>query len=212
MNRLSSFIMHVLVAGATFYMISAMAENITYDTQTQKEVTTNKVVQQKPSKTKSMAIKFNASDETEVAAFKKMSGPEISAYLKAKVRHAPANREDNLVPVVLFSTVPICLFFLFFFRFRTNREKQITLRAMVESGAQIPAEMFMTGSKKDTNLKDRDLRRGFVFSLSSIGFMIFLKIIDGAPDGLWALGLVPFLLGIGYLLSAKLTGNESRQA
>ena len=111
------------------------------------------------------------------------------------------------VPLGFFAIFPTCLFLIGFFRYRSKREKQITLRTMAENGAQIPPEMFMEG-QKDLNPIDRDRRRGLLFTLSSLGLLSFLLIIKTSVQGMWSIALIPLLLGIGYLISWKLAEKE----
>lgn len=116
---------------------------------------------------------------------------------------------EVIVPVAFFAIFPACLFLIGFFRYRGKREKQITLRAMVENGAQIPPEMFMEGSK-DLNPMDRDRRRGLLFSLSSLGLLAFFLLFKNLPEGIWSISLVPLFLGIGYLINWKLAEKDQK--
>ena len=106
--------------------------------------------------------------------------------------------------VAFFLTFPFLYVSFYLFKFRISREKQITLRSMVEKGTQIPPEMFMEG-KKDINPIDKDRKKGILFSLSSLGAIVFLNVIPTSPKSLWAIGLIPLLLGIGYLINWKIS-------
>ena len=116
---------------------------------------------------------------------------------------------EVIVPVAFFAIFPACLFLIGFFRYKGKREKQLTLRAMAENGAQIPPEMFMEKSV-DLDPMDRDRRRGLLFSLSSLGFLTFLLLYKDLPEGIWSISLVPLFLGIGYLINWKLAEKEQR--
>ena len=114
---------------------------------------------------------------------------------------------EVIVPVAFFAIFPACLFLIGFFRYRGKREKQVTLRTMAENGAQIPPEMFMEG-EKNLNPMDRDRRRGLLFSLSSLGLLTFLLLFKDLPQGMWSISLVPFFLGLGYLINWKLAEKD----
>ena len=156
--------------------------------------------------------KEDTEDTTEAAAFKKMTPKQVARYLNKKI-----NSENTpgglfwlipiLVPMAFFATIliPICVFFLF--RFRATREKQITLRTMADKGVHIPPEMFADGLGQ-SNSVDKDRRRGFLFTLSSIGLIVFLFLIETTTPGVWSLGLIPLLLGVGYLISWKLAEKD----
>ena len=144
--------------------------------------------------------------EIEYLAFQKMSSAQIKQYLITKTS-LNNNRMALYIPISMFAIIPLCFLVLFFYRNRIIREKQITLRTMVENGAQIPPEMFLESGNM-TNQMDKDRRRGLLFSLSSLGLIFFLTVIEDSPEGLWALGLIPFLLGVGYLLSWRLASLE----
>lgn len=116
---------------------------------------------------------------------------------------------EIIVPVAFFMTFPACLFLVFWFRFKSVREKQLTLRAMVENGANIPTEMFLEGKSKLSPI-EKDRKNGILFTLSSVGLIVFLLLIS-TTKGLWAMGLVPLLLGIGYLLNWKLATKDVKQ-
>jgi hypothetical protein len=115
---------------------------------------------------------------------------------------------EIIVPIAFFMTFPFCLFLLFFFKHRTNREKQITLRTMVENGTNIPAEMFMEGKSRLTPI-EKDRKNGIVYTLSSIGIILFLLVLNAGPKGLWSIGFIPLLMGIGNLINWKMASNES---
>lgn len=117
---------------------------------------------------------------------------------------------EIIVPVIFFLTFPACMFLFYFFKFLTGREKQVTLRRMVESGAQIPHEMFMEG-KSGIQPIEKDRKNGILFTLSSLGGIGFLLIMNTETKGLWAIGLIPLLTGIGYLINWKLAEAQNKK-
>jgi hypothetical protein len=49
-----------------------------------------------------------------------------------------------------------------------------------------------------------DLRRGVVLTMIGVGLMVFFAAVNDWEGGAWTLGLIPFLIGAGYLLVWKL--------
>lgn len=132
----------------------------------------------------------------------KKDGPKIHKEIKVEVESDGAPVEI-IVPVAFFMTFPACMFLFFLFKYRSTREKQITLRAMVENGAQIPPEMFMDG-KRQLKPIDRDRKNGIIYTLGSLGLIAFLLILKTGQTGLWSIGLIPLLTGVGYLINWKM--------
>jgi len=45
-----------------------------------------------------------------------------------------------------------------------------------------------------------------------LGIMLFLGAVNDWEGGAWAMGLIPFLIGAGYLLVWKLEGGQKAKA
>lgn len=116
---------------------------------------------------------------------------------------------EIIVPVAFFMTFPACMFLLFLFRYKSTREKQITLRTMVENGANIPPEMFLDG-KGQVSPIEKDRKYGILFTLGSAGLIVFLLAVT-TQKGLWSIGLVPLLIGVGYLINWKLGAKVTEE-
>ena len=86
-------------------------------------------------------------------------------------------------------------------------QRHQTVRAMVEKGVEIPPELLGEGKRPPS--PRRDLRRGILLVCTGIGIGLFLLFEDGLDEA--ALGLVPILIGIGYLIVAKLDSKMDRQ-
>ena len=148
------------------------------------------------------------------AAFDKLSADQIVSLDKA--REITRRGRSSIEPDVASLVVPIGFFLMLFgiiFAVQRNRSqrdkhKQETLRAMVEKGAQIPPELLNPPQPRGS-----DLRRGAVWLGIGIGVMGFfgaLSVPEPGPTGLWALGLVPALIGVAYLVAWRF--ETSRQA
>jgi hypothetical protein len=42
-----------------------------------------------------------------------------------------------------------------------------------------------------------------------LGLMVFLGAVNDWEGGVWSLGLIPFLIGLGYLMVWKLEGTKN---
>ena len=78
---------------------------------------------------------------------------------------------------------------------------------MVEKGQEVPAALFAPPPV----VKARsDMRRGVVLVMVGFGLMIFFGAVNDWEGGAWALGIIPFLIGLGYLLVWKLEGRRDK--
>jgi hypothetical protein len=76
---------------------------------------------------------------------------------------------------------------------------------MVAKGQEVPAALFAP----PPIIKARsDLRRGVVLLMVGFGLMIFFGAVNDWEGGVWSLGVIPFVIGLGYLLVWKLEGRS----
>ncbi len=99
--------------------------------------------------------------------------------------------------IVVFGCPVLIVGLMVFGRYRRARILHDTLRLMVEKGAAIPPELLVP-QKPPVN----DFRRGVLLIGLGVGLMGLLATHWGR--GIWGLGLVPLMLGIGYLVVARL--------
>jgi hypothetical protein len=88
-----------------------------------------------------------------------------------------------------------------------NRMRQRTIRMMVEKGQPVPAELLAPELRAVR--RRSDVRRGVVWTMVGLGAMIFFGAVNDWEGGVWSLGLIPFLIGLGYLLIWKLEGKKN---
>jgi Domain of unknown function (DUF6249) len=126
---------------------------------------------------------------------------------------------DNDIPAmvvplvgVIFLTVfgaPVLIVALImYFGFSKNRMMHRTVRMMVEKGQPVPAALLAPPAP--AQIQRSDIRRGVVLVMVGIGVMIFLGAVTGWEGGSWALGIIPFLIGAGYLLVWKLEATKPK--
>ncbi len=106
---------------------------------------------------------------------------------------------EYLVPIVLFITIGSIVSLVFYFRFRTRRELQHTIRLYIEKGADMTPEL-MTTLTEAIETRPNDLRRGIISLAIGVAFLTFGMLL-GEPDArrpLTALSAFPILIGIAY--------------
>jgi hypothetical protein len=114
------------------------------------------------------------------------------------------------IPIVgiIFSMVfgaPVAIVFVIMMvNYFKARSLHRTVRMMVEKGQPVPAAL-LSGPAAISKPRS-DLRRGVVLIAVGIAIVMFFGIDDGWNQGAWAVGLIPGLMGVGYLLVWKLEG------
>ncbi len=107
----------------------------------------------------------------------------------------------------LFGAPVLVVAAIMFFSYLKSRSLHRTVRAMVERGQEVPAALFAPPPV----LKARsDLRRGVVLLMVGLGLMVFLGAVNDWEGGVWSLGVIPFVIGLGYLLVWKLEGRRDK--
>jgi hypothetical protein len=112
-----------------------------------------------------------------------------------------------VVPIVaitlltVFGAPVLIVGLILYFSFSRSRALHRTVRMMVEKGQPVPAALL----NPPPALRQRsDLRRGVVLTMIGLGLMVFFGAVNDWEGGAWTLGLIPFLIGAGYLLVWKL--------
>lgn len=118
------------------------------------------------------------------------------------------NLDDNSTGIFISIAFFLCILLLVgtiqYMGLRKDRNKHQTLQLMVEKGAQIPVELITSQKRQGS-----DLRRGLVLVGAGLGITLFLLMTQNArSSGFFGLGLIPALIGGGYLLAWKLEGRK----
>jgi hypothetical protein len=87
-----------------------------------------------------------------------------------------------------------------------SRMRQRTIRMMVEKGQPVPAELLAPEIRAVR--RRSDVRRGVIWAMVGLGVMVFFGAVNDWEGGAWSLGLIPFLIGLGYLIVWKLEGKK----
>ena len=130
-------------------------------------------------------------------------------------RHHDSDDDDvsglMAIPIVgiifstLFGTPVLIVAAIMFFSYLKSRSLHRTVRTMVEKGEPVPAALF---AQPPVIRARSDMRRGVVLVMVGIGLMVFFGAVNDWEGGGWAIGIIPFLIGAGYLLVWKLEGHK----
>ncbi|PYJ73049.1 MAG: hypothetical protein DME75_02670 [Verrucomicrobia bacterium] len=117
----------------------------------------------------------------------------------------------KVIPIVLITMLAVfgmpvlIVAVIMYFSFSRTRSLQRTVRLMVEKGQPVPEALL---NPPPAQRQRSDMRRGVVLVMVGIGLMIFLGAVSDWESGAWSIGLIPFLIGAGYLLVWKLEGKK----
>src|SRR5437899_7743679 len=121
-------------------------------------------------------------------------------------------REFVAIPIVaivflsIFGAPVLIVIMIGMFALLISRTRQRTIRMMVEKGQPVPAEL-LAPTKRAVRQRS-DVRRGVIWTMIGLGAMIFFGAVNDWEGGAWSLGLIPFLIGLGYLIVWKLDGKQ----
>jgi hypothetical protein len=112
-----------------------------------------------------------------------------------------------IVFTTLFGAPVMVVAAIMFFSYLKSRSLHRTVRTMVEKGQEVPAALF---APPPVVRARSDMRRGVVLLMVGFGLMIFFGAVNDWEGGAWSLGVIPFLIGLGYLLVWKLEGRRDK--
>ena len=87
-----------------------------------------------------------------------------------------------------------------------SRMRQRTIRMMLEKGQPVPAELLAPEMRRVR--RRSDVRRGVIWTMVGLGLIIWLAAVNDWEGGAWSFGLIPFLIGVGYLIVWKLENKK----
>jgi hypothetical protein len=121
-------------------------------------------------------------------------------------------REFVAIPIVaivflsIFGAPVLIVIMIGIFALLISRSRQRTIRMLVEKGQPVPTELLAPHTRA---VRQRsDVRRGVIWTMIGLGAMIFFGAVNDWEGGVWSLGLIPFLIGVGYLMVWKLEGKR----
>jgi hypothetical protein len=111
--------------------------------------------------------------------------------------------------LAVFGSPVLIVAVILYFGFSRNRMMHKTVRMMVEKGQPVPAALL---NPPPAVRKRSDMRRGVVLVMVGLGLMLFLAAVNEGEGGTWAVGIIPFLIGAGYLIVWKMEGKGEADA
>ncbi len=122
---------------------------------------------------------------------------------------------EFVIPIVaitmltIFGAPVLIVALIMYFGFSKNRAMHRTIRIMAEKGQPIPAALLAPPTPA---VRQRsDMRRGVVLCMVGLGLMLFFGAVNAWEGGSWAIGVIPFVIGLGYLLVWKLEGEKKNE-
>jgi Domain of unknown function (DUF6249) len=111
----------------------------------------------------------------------------------------------TIVFLAIFGTPILIVAVILYFSFSKTRALHRTVRMMVEKGQPVPEALL---NPPPAQRQRSDMRRGVVLAMVGLGLMLFFAAVNDWEGGAWSIGLIPFLIGAGYLLVWKLEGKK----
>jgi hypothetical protein len=122
---------------------------------------------------------------------------------------------EFVIPIVaitmltIFGAPVLIVAFIMYFGFSKSRMQHRTIRMLAEKGQPIPADLLAPPAPA---IRQRsDMRRGIVLVMMGVGLMVCFGAWNDWEGGAWALGVIPFVIGLGYLLVWKLEGDKKNE-
>ncbi len=150
-----------------------------------------------------MAQKLSAEQIVDLVKYlqDKRTEERVAEIDKRKV-HLPG--ENVIVPTVFFGTVIIIVFIPLFLGYRNKKRQHLLVEKMVENGMTVPAFILNPPKRRMS-----DVRRGVILIASGLGIVAGLLLMH---NGAWGLGVIPLIIGGGYLAVGKLEKQPSPDA
>lgn len=107
-----------------------------------------------------------------------------------------------IIPLVLFLGPTLIVLIFFRYRYLQTQSRYSTLLQLAEKGVDLSPQMLA-----EPQLEYSERRRALVLIGAGLGLMVMFAALPGHFDNgvgvrsLWGLGLLPLMIGLGYLAS-----------
>ena len=122
---------------------------------------------------------------------------------------------EFVIPIVaitmltVFGAPVLIVALILYFGFSKSRAQHRTIRMLAEKGQPIPAALLAPPAPA---VRQRsDMRRGIILVMVGVALMICFGAWNDWEGGAWAIGVIPFVIGLGYLLVWKLEGGKKNE-
>jgi len=96
-----------------------------------------------------------------------------------------------MIVIILLISIP------FYFNYRKTRSFHRLIYSYIERDKEISNNIILSNFKSRT-----DLQKSIILIFTGIGISIVLALVIGGRS--WSLGLIPFIIGIGYFVTSRL--------
>ena len=120
--------------------------------------------------------------------------------------------EFDFIPLIVMSAPVLIVLILMRYRSRQTQARYRMLVELADKGVEIPPQLLV-----EPQVVYSERRRALVLIGSGLGLMATLLVLPGHFDNgqslgsLWGLGLLPLIIGLGYLLSWWLNRRDSQR-
>ncbi|MDQ3525776.1 MAG: DUF6249 domain-containing protein [Chloroflexota bacterium] len=115
-----------------------------------------------------------------------------------------------LIPLVVMMAPVLIVLILLRYRYRQTQARYQTMLQLAEKGVELPPQLLV-----EPNLVYSERRRALVLIGGGLGLMAMFLALPGPLDNglsihsLWGIGLLPLMIGLGYLASWWLNRREN---
>ncbi len=120
---------------------------------------------------------------------------------------------DIFIPLFVMSAPVLIVLIVLVYRYRQTQARYRTLVHLADKGVDLPAALLI-----EPRVAYSERRRALVLIASGLGLMATLLALPGHFDdgqslsSIWGLGLLPLIIGMGYLLSWWLNRCDGQHA
>lgn len=114
-----------------------------------------------------------------------------------------------LIPLVVMTAPVLIVLILLRYRYQQTQARYRTLLQLADKGVDLPQQLLV-----EPNVVHSERRRALVLIGGGLGLMAMFLALPGQLDNglgihsLWGLGLLPLMIGLGYLASWWLNWRE----
>lgn len=118
--------------------------------------------------------------------------------------------DANFIPLVVMSAPVLIVLILLIYRYKQTQARYRTLLELADKGVGLPPQLLV-----EPQLPYSERRRALVLIGAGLGLMAMCLALPGqADDGmsvssLWGVGLLPLMIGLGYLVSWWLNRQDA---
>jgi len=115
-----------------------------------------------------------------------------------------------LIPLVVMTAPVLIILILLRYRYQQTQARYQTILQLAEKGVELPPQLLV-----EPNLVYSERRRALVLIGGGLGLMAMFLALPGPLDNglsfhsLWGIGLLPLMIGLGYLASWWLNRREN---